>query len=245
VGNFPVYINDPVMTRLLNKSGIKQWPNKILYLAHIKPGEVLFHPKAMYIHPGIQQTGLLNILETIGWVAPVLISARTNYLLDGQLRAEMADLAGQGNIPALILDLTEEEEDAVVLTYNAIGKRAVLDNELPGYMSHNGLKVITPGPSKAEEFITDAKTAGGKVAVLIQKLLALNILRYGKEERSRTTSRKLSIEHLPEVQFQSAKHNRVVYRLGGPESTVRIYGSREEVEAYIDMAHSDLYEKVS
>lgn len=89
--------------------------------------EILFNPKNWRVHPKGQQEALQEVLQKVGWVQEVIVNQRTGHLVDGHLRCQVAAREGDTHIPVVYVDLSEEEEDLVLATYDPISAMAVKD----------------------------------------------------------------------------------------------------------------------
>lgn len=96
---------------------------------------MLAHPKNWRIHPQHQQEALAGVLDSVGWVQQVVVNRRTNFVLDGHLRAALA-ISRREKVPVVYVDLSEEEESLVLATIDPVSALAVTDqgklNELLG-----------------------------------------------------------------------------------------------------------------
>jgi hypothetical protein len=93
------------------------------------PGSVLIkNPKNWREHDDAQREALDRILDEVGFAGAALAyeGADGLILIDGHLRAEMA---GDDEIPVLITDLSEEEADAILATFDPIGAMARTNEE--------------------------------------------------------------------------------------------------------------------
>ncbi len=107
-----------------------QWQNRIVRYAMEDPEQLLAHPMNARIHPKAQQDGLGAALDTLGIIAPVIISTKTQHCIDGHLRIQMAISKGQTAIPVVYVDLSEEEEAIALLSHDFITSLAVYDRDL-------------------------------------------------------------------------------------------------------------------
>jgi ParB-like chromosome segregation protein Spo0J len=106
-----------------------EWQNRIVDSGVVRVEEILAHPDNWRIHPKEQQDALLEVLGSVGWVQQIVINRTTGRLVDGHLRVLLADREGEETVPALIVELTEEEERKVLATLDPIASLAVADKE--------------------------------------------------------------------------------------------------------------------
>lgn len=85
----------------------------------VKLKDLISNPDNFRVHKEIQKEIVLESLENIGMVRRVLVNRRTNLIVDGHLRVTLAIQKSGGDmdreIPVDFLDLTEDEEQAVLL----------------------------------------------------------------------------------------------------------------------------------
>ena len=67
------------------------------------------------------------MLDTVGYVAQVIVNQRTGHLVDGHLRVEEALSLGQPSIPAVYVDLSEDEERLVLASLDPLAAMATTD----------------------------------------------------------------------------------------------------------------------
>lgn len=107
------------------------WANRIVGYRVVKAGELQGNPKNWRRHPDSQKEALEGVLQLVGWVAPVLYNVRTGRLLDGHLRKE---LAAEAELPVIDVDISEEEEDLILATFDPIAALADMDAETLGQL---------------------------------------------------------------------------------------------------------------
>ena len=67
------------------------------------------------------------MLDTVGYVAQVIVNQRTGHLVDGHLRVEEALSHGQPAIPVVYVDLSEDEERLVLASLDPLAAMATTD----------------------------------------------------------------------------------------------------------------------
>lgn len=82
--------------------------------------QFLVHPLNAKYHPEFQRKVLAGALEEVGFVAPVIESKRTGYLLDGHERVWIS-LINNDQVPFVLVDIDETEEAYVIATLDPIG----------------------------------------------------------------------------------------------------------------------------
>ena len=90
---------------------------------------------------------MAGVLDEVGFVQPVVINRRTNKLLDGHMRVQIALSQGQPTVPAVYVDVSEEEESLILATLDPIGALAVPDanvlNDVLGNISSTNVDIMT------------------------------------------------------------------------------------------------------
>src|SRR5262245_41086200 len=92
--------------------------------------QFLAHEMNARRHPAKQREALRGSLDSVGWIAPVLVSTRTSKLLDGHARIEEALSRDEAmSIPFVEVDVSEEEERLILATLDPISALATYDKE--------------------------------------------------------------------------------------------------------------------
>ena len=100
--------------------------DRVKELRRVPASELRANPKNWRRHPPAQEAALRGILDEIGF-ADALIARETEdglELIDGHLRR---DVMGDQEVPVLILDVTEEEADKLLLTLDPLAAMAHAD----------------------------------------------------------------------------------------------------------------------
>jgi len=102
--------------------------DRIKELKWIPASDLIPNPKNWRRHPAHQSRALMGLLREVGFAGATLVRSlgENRYMLvDGHLRAE---LLGNRMIPILVSDLTEEEADLLLATFDPIGAMATCDD---------------------------------------------------------------------------------------------------------------------
>ena len=94
------------------------------------PDQLLANPLNWRRHPKVQQDALEAMLRTVGWVQRVIVNRRTQHIVDGHLRVEVALRRGEAKVPVLYVDLSEAEEKIVLAAIDPIGALAETDQTM-------------------------------------------------------------------------------------------------------------------
>ena len=102
--------------------------DRVRELRRVPASELRANPKNWRRHPPSQEAALRGVLEDIGF-ADAVIARETDdglELIDGHLRQEVM---GDQVVPVLIVDVTEEEADKMLLTYDPLAMMAEADGK--------------------------------------------------------------------------------------------------------------------
>ena len=69
------------------------------------------------------------MLEEVGWVQSVILNRRTGRLVDGHLRIELAIKNKEELVPVTVVDLSEDEEDAILASFDPISAMAKINHD--------------------------------------------------------------------------------------------------------------------
>jgi hypothetical protein len=103
------------------------WRNRIVGSGEEAPEQLLANPGNWRTHPAGQRAALRGSLDTVGWVAQVMVNTTTGHVVDGHARVEEAISRGEPRVPVLYVDLSPEEEALVLATLDPIGAMAERD----------------------------------------------------------------------------------------------------------------------
>jgi len=104
--------------------------DRIKELRRVKASELMPNPKNWRTHPKEQQDALKGILAEVGYVDALLareLEDGTLQLIDGHLRAETTP---DEEVPVLVIDVSEEESDKILATFDPLSAMASTDQEL-------------------------------------------------------------------------------------------------------------------
>jgi ParB-like chromosome segregation protein Spo0J len=101
--------------------------DRIKGFQRIKAKDLLPNERNWRIHPPEQESALKGILSEIGFAGAILVRPVVGgkfQIIDGHLRAKTAP---NMDIPVLVTDLSPEEADKLLLTYDPISAMALAD----------------------------------------------------------------------------------------------------------------------
>ena len=102
--------------------------NRIIDYGVQPADQFLAHPKNARMHPQFQRDVMKAALDTVGFVAPVIV-AKSGYLLDGHERVWQGLQNGNAPIPYVTVDVSEDEEAYVLATFDPIASLATYEQE--------------------------------------------------------------------------------------------------------------------
>ena len=102
--------------------------DRIKELRRVPASELIPHANNWRRHPQAQRDALSGILAEVGFADAVLVRETPDglTLVDGHLRA---DVMQDELVPVLVLDITEEEADKILLTLDPLAAMADTDTE--------------------------------------------------------------------------------------------------------------------
>ncbi len=104
--------------------------NRIVGVGEEAPDQLLANPQNWRVHPTEQQDELEKVLEEIGWVQRVIVNRRTQHIVDGHLRVQLAMKRGEETVPVTYIDVSEAEEKLVLASYDPLSAMATRDNDI-------------------------------------------------------------------------------------------------------------------
>ena len=104
------------------------WQNRIVGEGVESPTQLLANPSNWRIHPKHQQDALTAVLDKVGWVQRVIVNKRTQHIVDGHLRVSLAISRNEPEVPVVYVDLSEQEELAVLATIDPLSAMAATDS---------------------------------------------------------------------------------------------------------------------
>ena len=103
--------------------------DRIVELRRVKASDLIPNPKNWRKHPIAQKAAMSGVLAEVGYV-DALIARETPEglaLIDGHLRAETTP---DMEVPVLVLDVTEEEADYILATFDPLSSLAGVDGKM-------------------------------------------------------------------------------------------------------------------
>jgi len=135
--------------------------NRVISLRSVPASDLRPNPKNWRTHPAAQQDALRAVLAEVGLADACLARELPDgslMLIDGHLRAETL---GTGEVPVLVLDVTEKEADKILLLLDPLasmaGTNAAALNEL--------LRGVATGEQSLAAMLEDMAANAGIIPV--------------------------------------------------------------------------------
>ena len=102
--------------------------DRVKELRRVPASELRANPANWRLHPEEQKGALQSVLDDVGFVGAVIARETPAglELLDGHLRA---DVAGDEQVPVIVVDLNDEEAAKVLATYDPLSSLAKVDGD--------------------------------------------------------------------------------------------------------------------
>lgn len=140
------------------------WKNRIIGYELVPVNQLQAHPYNARRHPVKQREALRGSLDTLGWIAPVIINQQTGYCIDGHARIEEALTQDENQtLPVVYVDLNENEEAQALASYDFITYLAEYDRD------------------NLDALLQDVQSDDSRVQVLLSELAEDNGLYFGDE----------------------------------------------------------------
>lgn len=106
------------------------WQNRITRYGEQAADQFLANPLNPRRHPQPQRDAVKGSLDTLGWIAPVIVNKRTGYMIDGHERVMQALEQGDDTpVPFIEVDLSEDEERLALASFDWITQMAAYDRD--------------------------------------------------------------------------------------------------------------------
>ena len=131
--------------------------DRIRELRRVRAKDLVPNPKNWRRHPKAQADALRGLLAEVGYADALLVRELPDgrlMLIDGHLRAETTP---DSEVPVLVLDVTAEEADKILLTLDPLAAMAEADSERIGKL----LETVRTDDKAVEELLRN--TAGEQV----------------------------------------------------------------------------------
>lgn len=128
------------------------WKNRIVEYGEQPANQFLAHELNARRHPAKQRDALRGSLNAVGWVAPVIVSAKTGKILDGHARIEEALSKNEHSlVPFVEVDVSENEERTILATFDPITGLATYEREALDAL----LREVDTGEAALQEMLSE------------------------------------------------------------------------------------------
>ena len=108
---------------------MSNWQNRITGYKEVPVSELLANPLNARRHPPAQRDALRGSLDTLGWVAPVIVNS-DGFMLDGHARVEeLLTKDDSALIPVIEVDITADEAKLFLASFDWITQLAIYDTD--------------------------------------------------------------------------------------------------------------------
>lgn len=141
--------------------------DRIRELRRVPASQLAPNPKNWRTHPPAQLDALRGVLSEVGYAGAALareLPDGTLQLIDGHARAE---ISGDGPVPVLVLDVTAEEADKILATFDPLSAMAGADTdrlaELLGQVQtdSDALRALLEGLAQEHDLTPDTPIGAG------------------------------------------------------------------------------------
>lgn len=120
-----------------NRQHETAWRNRIVQYGEMPADQFLANPANPRRHPNAQRDALRGSFDALGIIAPVLVNARTGFMIDGHARVEEClTIDDQMLIPFIEVDLSEDEEALALASFDWITQMATYDRDALDSLLH-------------------------------------------------------------------------------------------------------------
>jgi hypothetical protein len=105
------------------------YQNKIIGHEMVDPTQLLANPLNFRIHTKVQKDAMRSMLRNIGWLDEIIVNQRTGVLINGHMRVDIALTDNEPLVPVRYVDLTDEEQNLALATFDNIAALAGTDRD--------------------------------------------------------------------------------------------------------------------
>lgn len=136
------------------------WNNRIVSYGEQPANQFLAHDLNARRHPPAQREALRGSLNSVGWVAPVIVSKQTGKLLDGHARVEEALSVDELSlVPFVVVDVSESQERLILASFDPITNQAYYDKEVLDAL----LREVSTGDAALQSLLSDLAQSVGVI----------------------------------------------------------------------------------
>ena len=106
-----------------------RWASRLVGEADVDPRKLIPNVLNWRKHPRAQQVALGAALDELGWIQRVIVNQTTGNIVDGHLRVELALKEHERTVPVCYVNLTPEEEQLALATFDPLSAMATTDQK--------------------------------------------------------------------------------------------------------------------
>lgn len=110
-------------------SNSTSFENKIVGHEMVPPDQLLANPLNFRVHSHIQKDHMRAMLKEIGWLDEIIVNRNSGVVVNGHMRVDIALTDGEPVVPVRYVDLTEEEENLALATFDNVAALAGTDRD--------------------------------------------------------------------------------------------------------------------
>jgi hypothetical protein len=103
--------------------------NKIIGHEMVPPDQLLANPLNFRIHSKVQKDAMRAMLREIGWLDEIIVNRNSGVLVNGHMRVDIALSDNEPLVPVRYVDLSEEEENLALATFDNVAALAGTDRD--------------------------------------------------------------------------------------------------------------------
>ena len=104
------------------------WQSRIIALDKVPPTQLLANPLNFRLHPRAQREALRAVIKKVGFADPIKVQNGTDKIIDGHLRAELAEEMGVPILDVVYLDVDDDQANELLAVFDRITGMAKIDN---------------------------------------------------------------------------------------------------------------------
>jgi hypothetical protein len=105
------------------------YDNKIVGHEMVPPDQLLANPLNFRIHSKVQKDAMRAMLREIGWLDEIIVNRNSGVLVNGHMRVDIALSDDEPFVPVRYVDLSEEEENLALATFDNVAALAGTDRD--------------------------------------------------------------------------------------------------------------------
>lgn len=114
----------------MQKMDLAQFKNQIVGWEMVAPDQLLANPRNFRVHSKAQKDAMRATLRTVGWMDAVIVNKRTQNIINGHMRVQIALEDNEPEVPVLYVDVDQETENLALATFDNVGLMAGTDRDL-------------------------------------------------------------------------------------------------------------------